>query len=63
MPSDGILLGQAEYLRIPRLRGGLGLESIRIVYPVERIAFGLRASDDKLPAEVRSEVMCPGLRP
>src|ERR1700685_829139 len=48
--------GQAEYLRIPRLRGGLGLESIRVIYPVEGIAFRLRASDDKLPAEMRSEV-------
>src|SRR5438105_10493422 len=48
--------GQAEYLRIPRLRGGLGVESIRVVYPVEGVAFRLRAADDKLPAEMRSEV-------
>src|ERR1700722_14397571 len=48
--------GQAEYLRIPRLRGGLGLESIRVVYPVKGIAFRLRASDDKLAAEMRSKV-------
>src|ERR1700730_1316615 len=48
--------GQAEYLRIPRLRGGLDFESIRVIYPVQGIAFWLRASDDKLPAEVRSEV-------